>query len=145
MFYGKGGSNIVGIGDDDFHFINGGSGGNNQLWWEGTDFNKAFDMTQLQTNALQKFDVLDLSHASNGSAILDLAHILSMTDGVNAVTGKAHELVVIGADNGSVSFADQGWQATGQVDLVVNGQQDSYTQYSKNDTSVLVSSDTHVS
>jgi hypothetical protein len=145
VFYGKGGSNIVGISDDDFHFINGGSGGNNQLWWEGTDFNKAFDMTQLQTNALQKFDVLDLSHASNGSAILDLAHILSMTDGVNAVTGKAHELVVIGADNGSVSFADQGWQATGQVDLVVNGQQDSYTQYSKNDTSVLVSSDTHVS
>jgi hypothetical protein len=65
-----------------------------------------------------------------------------MLNGTNAVTGTANALVVIGASN--VSMADGGWQATGNAELTVNGQHDSYTQYSNGDTHVYVQSHTHV-
>ena len=46
------------------------------------------------------------------------------------------DVLVIGG--GNVNLSDQGWQAGGTVDLTVNGQSQSYTQYSNGDTHVYV-------
>ena len=153
VFIGHGGNNYVGVGGSSygsgttFHFLDGGSGGNNQLVWEGSsNTNSTFDMTQLQANALQNFDVLNLANSNTG-AKLDLAHIMSMTNGANSVTGTANTLVIIGSggsSSNSVSFADSGWHQDGQANLSVNGQQDSYTQYSNGDAHVLVENNVHV-
>ena len=145
VFVGKGGSNSVGVSGTDFHFLDGGVGGNNQLVWEGASTSN-LDFTKLQINAIQNFDVLKLNSSTNNDVVLDLAHLLPMTNGTNAVTGTNHTLVVIGGDQASyshVSFADSGWHEDGKVDLTVNNQHDSYTQYSSANGSVHVLVDSH--
>ncbi|MBI3447282.1 MAG: tandem-95 repeat protein, partial [Magnetospirillum sp.] len=145
VYAGHGGYNTVGISDLGFHFLDGGAGGGNVLDWETTNTNNAFDLSALWKNAIQNFDVLDLSHAANGNAVLDLAHLQSMVNGVNAITGTSNALVVIGGANSQVTLADAGWKADGTTaELTVNGQHDSYTQYSNGNTHVLVDSHTHV-
>ncbi len=141
VYVGHGSYNTVGVTDLNFDFLDGGSGGGNTLQWENIN-GQCFDLSALWTNALQNFDVLDLSHAGNANAVLDLAHLQSMLNGTNAVTGTANALVVIGGSN--VTLADSGWQATGTTELTVNGQHDSYTQYSNGDTHVYVENHTHV-
>jgi hypothetical protein len=145
VFVGKGGGNSVSVSDTGFHFLDGGVGGNNQLVWENASTSN-LDFTKLQINAIQNFDVLKLNSSSNNDAVLDLAHLLSMTNGTNAVTGTSHTLVVIGGDQANyahVSFADSGWHEDGKVDLTVNNQHDSYTQYSSANGNVHVLVDSH--
>ncbi|WP_170958806.1 LamG-like jellyroll fold domain-containing protein [Magnetospirillum sp. 15-1] len=141
VYAGHGSYNTIGVSDLAFHFLDGGSGGGNTLQWENA-CGQSFDLSALWKNAIQNFDVLDLSHASNNNAVLDLAHLHSMLNGTNAVTGTTNALVVIGGSN--VTLADSGWQATGAAELTVNGQHDSYTQYSNGDTHVYVENHTHV-
>ncbi|RAU20407.1 hypothetical protein CU669_18670 [Paramagnetospirillum kuznetsovii] len=155
VFIGHGGNNVIGVGGatngsgTTFHFLDGGSGGNNQLLWEGiSNTNDTFDLTKLQTNALQNFDVLNFANSNTG-AKLDLAHVLAMTNGANSITGTANTLVVIGSGSGNsssnyVSFAENGWHVDGQADLTVNNKHDSYTQYSNGDAHVLVENNVHV-
>ncbi len=145
VFVGHGGGNTVGVSDTAFHFLDGGTAGNNELVWEGAA-SSVLDFTKLQTNAVQNFDVLKLGTNGANTTVLDLSHLTSMTNGTNAVTGTTHSLVVIGSDQNTstVSFADAGWHVDGQAALTVNGHQDSYTQYSNGDVHVLVDSHTHV-
>ena len=148
VFVGHGGNNIVGVTAQDFHYLDGGgAGAGNQLQWEASGSNPVLDLTKLSSpNVLQNFDVLNLSTAGQGggSAVIDLAHVMAMTMGTNAVTGTANSLVVIGGTNSQVSFADSGWHNDGHVDLTVNNQHDSYTQYSNGNTHVLIDSHTHI-
>jgi hypothetical protein len=141
VYAGHGSYNTIGVSDMNFHFLDGGAGGGNTLLWENHS-GQAFDLSSLWNNAVQNFDVLDLSQASNNNAVLDLAHLQSMVNGTNAVTGTGNALVVIGGS--SVTLAGSGWQTGGTAELTVNGQHDSYTQYSNGDTHVYVENHTHV-
>lgn len=154
VYIGHGGYNQIGVTDLNFHFLDGGAGGGNELMWENQGSGstaKVFDVSKIVANALQHFDVLNLSNASSdsGNAVLDLAHVLTMTNGTSAVTGTTNSLVVIGGNNSSVSFNDSGWHQDGQVNLTVDNHQDSYTQYSNTNANgttahVLIDSHTHV-
>ncbi|SEH32536.1 LamG-like jellyroll fold domain-containing protein [Magnetospirillum fulvum] len=140
VYVGHGGNNHIGVSGLDFHFIDGGAGGGNELRWDGGSGN-VFDSTLIRPEALQHFDLLNLG--GGGDAVLDFAHVLAMTGATNAYTGTDHTLVVIGGSDNTVHLAGSGWQSAGEVDLTVNGQQDSYTQYFNGDVRVLVDTDSH--
>ena len=141
VFIGHGGGNTVGVSDTSFHFLDGGSGGGNELVWEG-GASTVLDFTKLQVNAVQNFDVLNLAGNGGASATLDLTHLLSMTNGTNTLTGDTNTLVVIGGVNSQVTFEDANWTQGPTENLTVDGHQDSYTQYSNGNVHVLLDSHT---
>jgi len=138
VFVGHGGGNRIGVSALDFHFIDGGAGGGNELRWDG-GANSHFDTTTIRPEALQHFDLLNLS--GGGDAVLDYAHVLAMTGETNTYTGTEHTLLVIGAAADHVQLAGSGWSSGAAVNVTVNGHQESYTQYSNAGVSVMVEHD----
>ncbi|WP_414532732.1 hypothetical protein, partial [Magnetospirillum fulvum] len=142
VFVGHGGGNRIGVSALDFHFIDGGAVGGNELRWDGGS-DSLFDATQIRPEALQHFDLLNLS--GGGDAVLDYAHVKAMTGGTNSYTGTGHTLLVIGGDANHVQLAGGGWEHGDSVNVTVNGHQESYTQYSNDGVRVLVDHNAHIS
>lgn len=142
VFVGHGGGNRIGVSALDFHFIDGGALGGNELRWDGGS-DSLFDATQIRPEALQHFDLLNLS--GGGDAVLDYAHVKAMTGGTNSYTGTGHTLLVIGGDANHVQLAGGGWEHGDSVNVTVNGHQESYTQYSNDGVRVLVDHNAHIS
>jgi hypothetical protein len=141
VFVGHGGGNRIGVSALDFHFIDGGAVGGNELRWDGGSAS-LFDATQIRPEALQHFDLLNLS--GGGDAVLDYAHVKAMTGGTNSYTGTGHTLLVIGGDANHVQLVGDGWEHGDSVNVTVNGHQESYTQYSNDGVRVLVDHNAHI-
>jgi len=141
VFVGHGGGNRIGVSALDFHFIDGGALGGNELRWDGGG-GSVFDARTIRPEALQHFDLLNLS--GGGDAVLDYAHVAAMGGGANRYTGTDRTLLVIGDENNHVQLVGGGWVAGDTVTLTVNNQQQSYTQYGHDDVRVLVDQHAHV-
>jgi hypothetical protein len=89
-----------------------------------TGAGESFNLGQLAANQVTGIERIDLTGGANATLTIDANTVLSLTDGVNALTGQADSLV-IDADAGDQVVLGDGWSESGTTTI---GDQ-SYTVY----------------
>ena len=132
---GGDGNDLFQVKDLTFTQIAGGQG-TDTLQFTGS--NTSFNLTQLAPGKITGIEKVDLSSVHNATLTIDANTVLSITDGVNALTGDSHDLVIAGDASDKVA-AGNGWTETGTT--TINGE--GYTVY-QHDSGAKITVDQHV-
>lgn len=140
---GAGDTLLGGDGDDLFQVssltfdqIDGGAGTDTVQF---TGAGSSFNLGQLNSGQVDGIERIDLSAVDNATLTLDADIVLSITDGVNALTGAENSLVIAGDAGDQVDIGD-GWEETGSTNIDGEG----YTVY-QNDNGAEIAVDDQVS
>ncbi len=132
---GGDGNDVFQVKDLTFTQIAGGQGTDTlQFTGSGTSFN----LTQLASGKVSGIEQVDLSNVHNATLTIDANTVLSVTDGVNALTGDTHDLVITGDATDKV-VAGSGWSETGTTTIAGEG----YTVY-QHESGAKITVDQHV-
>ena len=132
---GGDGNDLFQVKDLTFTQINGGSGTDTlQFTGSGTSFN----LTQVAQGKISGIERIDLSSVHNATLTVDANTVLSITDGVNALTGDSHNLVIAGDASDKVA-AGSGWSQAGTTTIDGEG----YTVY-QHDSGAKITVDQHI-
>ncbi|MBC7951948.1 MAG: FecR domain-containing protein [Rhodospirillaceae bacterium] len=141
VVYGNAGNDRIGITDTSFHTLSGGTG-IDTLVWEGNAAT-TIDLTKA-SGTIQGFEAVDLSATGAQTLVLDAQHLLSMTDGTNALTGTNDTLVIMGAGD-SVQLNGGTWTVGATNATITPNDGHSYSVYSDSSTNAQVYVDNTVS
>ena len=132
---GGDGNDLFQVPDVTFASIDGGSGTDTIAF---TGPGESFDLTAPGAGTVSGIEQIDLSSVVSATLTIDPDLVLSITDGVNALTGTTDSLVITG-DEGDTVIAGDGWVETGETEIAG----ESYTVY-ETDTGAQVAVDQDV-
>jgi hypothetical protein len=138
---GQGGNDRIGISGTSFASLDGGTGTDTLVWEDPHD--ATVDLTHL-ADIVHGFEAVDLTANGTQTLILDAQHLLSMTDGTNALTGTADTLVIMGAGD-SVQLTGGTWTAGATNAQITPNDGHSYSVYTDSSTNAQVYVDNTVS
>ena len=129
------GNDLFQVPDLTFTQIAGGAGTDTLQF---TGAGESFNLAQAADGQVTGIERIDLGGGGNATLTIDANAVLSLTDGVNALTGQADSLVV-DADPGDQVTMGDGWTETGAT--TIDGQ--SYTVYGHEETGAQVAVEQH--
>ena len=129
---GGDGNDLFQVPDVTFASIDGGAGADTVAF---TGPGESFDLTAPGAGTVSGIEEIDLTGVVGATLTIDPDLVLSITDGVNALTGESNSLVITG-DKGDTVIAGDGWTETGGTEI--DGE--SYTVY-ETDTGARIAVD----
>ena len=110
---GGDGDDLFQVPDLTFAQLSGGAGTDTLQF---TGAGSSFNLTQLGQGQVGGIERIDLSSVGNATLTIDVDAVLSLTDGVNALTNAANSLVIAGDAGDTVDVGD-GWSETGTATI----------------------------
>jgi hypothetical protein len=132
---GGDGNDLFQVPDLTFTHIAGGAGTDTLQF---TGAGESFNLAQAATGQVSGIERIDLSGGGNATLTIDADTVLSLTDGVNALTGQANSLVVDTDAGDQVAMGD-GWTETGTT--TIDGR--SYAVYQDENTGAQIAVEQH--